>query len=445
MDYIKFQTVDLSKYICPIPGVKVLVVDANLTFLAAVSKMLHSLGYEVVTASLASEALSIVEEKKNELNLVFLEVHLPDMDINALTGKIREISDVPYFLMTADDDLFNLLQELCNGSIPCFKKPIKISDLSGMWKYAMWKKDGRIASENIRGSGRLPVEESIVNNSQERHPFVNTGRLIPQSSKRKAQGLKIGGEQSESLVPKRKRLSWRNVSRTKFLGAAVDLAGINATPNQRHRLKNVLGPKKGTSTNYSQRSRRSSKKTNPIKQHSDYKGHRPQLHNHKFCICNCMYLHSLRTQTPNLASLFSTTWTLEEDALYRPLEQLGVAYYTSGSGDFMNNGNGSADISQVENAADGKVFNEDACVYHVNDLAVQTEMDFSTLLANDMSQEFPPLLPVPLLTSDEEHGNSGAEAAKIDETFYALNGTQKFSDEDLKIWLSSGLQNDAVA
>jgi len=39
----------------------------------------------VVTASLASEALSIVKEKWNELNLALVEVYLPDMGIILLS------------------------------------------------------------------------------------------------------------------------------------------------------------------------------------------------------------------------------------------------------------------------------------------------------------------------------------------------------------------------
>lgn len=50
-----------------------------------------------MTASLASEALAIIEKKKDELNLALLEVDLPDMKINSLTEKIREISDLQYF------------------------------------------------------------------------------------------------------------------------------------------------------------------------------------------------------------------------------------------------------------------------------------------------------------------------------------------------------------
>lgn len=46
MDSGKFHSVDLRKYICPVPGIKVLVVDGNLTFLETVSKLLRKLGYE---------------------------------------------------------------------------------------------------------------------------------------------------------------------------------------------------------------------------------------------------------------------------------------------------------------------------------------------------------------------------------------------------------------
>lgn len=51
----------------------------------------------VVTAALASDALSIIEEKKDELNLVLVEARLPDMEIHELTEKIKESSDLPSF------------------------------------------------------------------------------------------------------------------------------------------------------------------------------------------------------------------------------------------------------------------------------------------------------------------------------------------------------------
>lgn len=100
--------------------------------------------------------------------------------------------------MTADDNLFHTLRELCNGSQLLLKKPITISDLSSLWNYVIWKReDGKIA----------------------------TGEHNLRSEKRTEQNLKVGGEQSESLVLKRKRLSWTDNSRKKVMGA-VELVGI---------------------------------------------------------------------------------------------------------------------------------------------------------------------------------------------------------------------------
>jgi len=50
-----------------------------------------------MTASLASDALSIICEKKNEVNLVLVDVQLPDMEIYELIGKMGESSNLPSF------------------------------------------------------------------------------------------------------------------------------------------------------------------------------------------------------------------------------------------------------------------------------------------------------------------------------------------------------------
>ncbi|KAH1241030.1 hypothetical protein AAZX31_07G075600 [Glycine max] len=440
MDSDNFQSVDLRKYICPVPGIQVLVVDNNLTCLATVLKILQTLGYEVVTASLASEALAIIEKKKDELNLALLEVDLPDMKINSLTEKIREISDLQYFLMTANDN------PLCNGSKRYFKKPVTIYDLSSLWMYLKWKiEDGSIVTEDVR---------SYVNNNQEFQPFMNARGQTLQIGKRKEQRHKIGGNQSESLLLKRKRLSWTGDSHTKFLGG-VEFSGTSgeAPPNQRHQLRNVPGLAKQNVKNHLQQSLQ---QANPIHQHSNihssdlnlgsqhvsqtgnYNGKRHQLPNCHVKICNCMHLHSQRNPLYELSILSpSDQISTGQNQLYPPGELFGAAHYTSGSGEFMNNGNGKSGETCAENTTDIKVFSEDTHVYCVDDLAVQSEMDFSTLLANDMCQRFHPFLPVPLPPSDgKEHGISGAEAGQIDEIFYPPNGTQQFSDEDLNIWLS---------
>lgn len=114
--------------------------------------------------------------------------------------------------MTANDN------PLCNGSKRYFKKPVTIYDLSSLWMYLKWKiEDGSIVTEDVR---------SYVNNNQEFQPFLNARGQTLQIGKRKEQRHKIGGNQSESLLLKRKRLSWTGDSHTKFLGG-VEFSGTS--------------------------------------------------------------------------------------------------------------------------------------------------------------------------------------------------------------------------
>jgi PleD family two-component response regulator len=48
-----------------------------------------------VTAKRASDALSIVREKEDDLNLVLTEAHLPDMDKYEFLERMGEISKLP--------------------------------------------------------------------------------------------------------------------------------------------------------------------------------------------------------------------------------------------------------------------------------------------------------------------------------------------------------------
>jgi len=101
-----------------------------------------------------------------------------------------------------------------------------------------------------------------------------------------------------------------------------------------------------------------------------------------------------------------------------PLEQQGVAHTTSSLGRFINrvNDDESEKISQVFNTEDGEV-----------SIAGQ-QLNFSTPLTFYMCEPLCAVHPTPPLPPDEK--------AYYDQFFYA-KGTQLFTDEDLKMWLST--------
>jgi DNA-binding response OmpR family regulator len=102
-----------------------------------------------MNATLASEALSVIGEKKNEINLVLVEAQLPDMEIYELIDKMKS-SNIPSFIMNAyDDDIPSITKALHTGAKWCFRKPVQISDLRQLWRFAVWNRFEPTFSEEI--------------------------------------------------------------------------------------------------------------------------------------------------------------------------------------------------------------------------------------------------------------------------------------------------------
>jgi DNA-binding response OmpR family regulator len=93
-----------------------------------------------VNSTLTSNALSVIGEKKNEINIVLVEAQLPDMEIYELIDKMKS-SNFPSFIMTAfDDDIPSITKALHTGAKWCFRKPVQISDLQQLWRFAVWNR-----------------------------------------------------------------------------------------------------------------------------------------------------------------------------------------------------------------------------------------------------------------------------------------------------------------
>jgi hypothetical protein len=90
-----------------------------------------------VNATLASEALSIIGEKKNEINIVLVEAQFPDMEIHELIDKMKS-SNFP-----------STTKALHTGAKWCFRKPVQISDLWQLWRFAVWNRFEPTFSEEI--------------------------------------------------------------------------------------------------------------------------------------------------------------------------------------------------------------------------------------------------------------------------------------------------------
>lgn len=94
-------------------------------------QMLEAFGYKVYEAANGQKAVTIFKEKYSEIQLVILDMVMPEMGGKEVFEKIKEINpDVKVLLSSgynADSDAAEIMDKGCNGFI---QKPFNMKELS---------------------------------------------------------------------------------------------------------------------------------------------------------------------------------------------------------------------------------------------------------------------------------------------------------------------------
>ena len=111
---------------------KLLVADDEALLVKGIRFNLQSEGYEVVTASNGLEAVQAARDP--DVNLIILDVMMPQMDGLTACSKIREFSNVPIILLTAKADDMDKLIGFDHGADDYLTKPFNILELKARIK-----------------------------------------------------------------------------------------------------------------------------------------------------------------------------------------------------------------------------------------------------------------------------------------------------------------------
>ncbi|KAI5421545.1 hypothetical protein KIW84_045096 [Lathyrus oleraceus] len=325
------------------------------------------------------------------------------MEIHEFMEKVKESANLPCFIMTAyDDDIPSITRALSTGAKLCFRKPVLTFDLQELWRFAVWNRIETIFSEEESSFGWRQSEMSTVNKGLESQSSMNA----EEQSLQYANGKKIQESRDEdmTLLPKKRRRTWTDDLHRKFLDA-VETAGINARPKVIFELMDVEGLTKESVANYLQKYRQSMKlRASAMAQHvngyvslTKKRGKGP------------LYFENQDvTNNPSILSNGMPQQVSDSSALYASLES--------------------------SNYQDSP-FEQKQLWPPLKQQRVEKQLDFRTLLAFDMNDQFYPALPIALLPPEKNE--------KIDEIFYSK---QLFTDEDLNMWLSTIPDNvDAAA
>ena len=106
---------------------RILVVDDEALLVKGICYNLRNEGYEVLTGSNGLDAVRTVRE--SPVDLVILDVMMPEMDGLEACREIRTFSDVPIILLTAKTDDMDKLLGFEHGADDYLTKPFNILEL----------------------------------------------------------------------------------------------------------------------------------------------------------------------------------------------------------------------------------------------------------------------------------------------------------------------------
>jgi len=107
----------------------ILIVDDELKIRILLRDYLEMEGFSIIEAKDGKEALEKFQSMENCIDLIILDVMLPEFDGWTVCKEIRKISDVPIIMLTARSEDFDEIHGLELGADDYVKKPVKPSTL----------------------------------------------------------------------------------------------------------------------------------------------------------------------------------------------------------------------------------------------------------------------------------------------------------------------------
>lgn len=131
-------------------ALKILLVDDDIEILQLLSEILRQNAYEVLTAQTAEEFWRL--EKDKSINLILLDVMLPDADGIRLCQEVRNKSSVPIILLTANTSESDRVLGLEFGADDYIQKPFNPRELIARIKALFRRMDYAAETGHVKKS-----------------------------------------------------------------------------------------------------------------------------------------------------------------------------------------------------------------------------------------------------------------------------------------------------
>lgn len=154
---------------------KILVVDDEAVLVKGIKFNLCNDGYDVVTGSNGREAVELAADPS--VDLIILDLMMPEMDGLMACAKIRTFSDVPILMLTAKAEDMDKLIGFDHGADDYMTKPFNILELKARVRALL-----RRAAGAQRSRGTVLTAGDLSLNTEER-VAVRDGKVVDLTAK----------------------------------------------------------------------------------------------------------------------------------------------------------------------------------------------------------------------------------------------------------------------
>lgn len=136
---------------------KILVVDDDIDIRNLLKRVLESKEREILTAEDGHGALALFGS--HDMDLVILDIGLPELDGWGVLEKIRDSSDVPVIMLTAKDSPSDTSRGLLLGADDYITKPFDLSVLEARITAVMRRVETCADSPQVITAGDLTIDD----------------------------------------------------------------------------------------------------------------------------------------------------------------------------------------------------------------------------------------------------------------------------------------------
>ncbi|XP_020202485.1 two-component response regulator ARR14 [Cajanus cajan] len=212
-------------------GLRVLAIDHDPSVLEFTKQICSQLKYHVVTCTESPFALNLVREIKTCIDVILMELHMPNMDGHEFLQHAKKDIRIPVIVMSADNAEDSVTKAVRNGACDYWNKPLHVNQFRNMWIHAARK----AFSEN---KNFVTLEN---NNSEFGSSTVIEATEIFRDQNNSSSRESDESEHSCQPPAKKPRVIWTPTLHREFLKAVKQIGDDKAVPKKILEVMNIPG------------------------------------------------------------------------------------------------------------------------------------------------------------------------------------------------------------